>query len=126
TNAGGVRCWGRNTDGELGTGSSTALLSPPDMDVLSGVKQILAAGRFTCALLTSGGVRCWGYNGLGVIGDETLIQAERISPGTVDVLGGAASLAGGVAHACARMTSGGVRCWGANQAGQLGDGMAPI
>jgi len=126
TNAGGVRCWGRNTDGELGTGSSTPLLSPPGTDVLSGVKQILAASRFTCALLTSGGVRCWGYNGLGVIGDETEIQAERISPGTVDVLGGAASLAAGIGHACARMTSGGVRCWGANQAGQLGDGMAPV
>jgi alpha-tubulin suppressor-like RCC1 family protein len=61
-----------------------------------------------------------------VIGDETEIQAERRSPGTVDVLGGVASLAGGIGHACARMTSGGVRCWGANQAGQLGDGMTPV
>jgi alpha-tubulin suppressor-like RCC1 family protein len=125
TNAGGVRCWGRNSDGELGIGSSTSLLSPPDTDALSDVKQVVAASRFTCALTTGGGVRCWGYNGLGVIGDDTEIQAERISPASVDVLAGAASLAGGIAHACAGMTSGGVRCWGANEAGQLGDGMAP-
>ena len=37
-----------------------------------------------------------------------------------------ASLAAGFNHVCARMTSGGVRCWGANDSGQLGDGMRPI
>ena len=42
------------------------------------------------------------------------------------MLGGAARLAGGIAHACARMTSGASAAWGANKAGQLGDGMAPV
>ena len=61
-----------------------------------------------------------------MIGDETELQVERITPATVDVLGGAVSLAGGIHHACARMQSGGVRCWGGNDSGQLGDGMRPI
>jgi hypothetical protein len=38
----------------------------------------------------------------------------------------AASLAAGFTHVCARMTNGGVRCWGGNDSGQLGDGMRPI
>ena len=126
TNAGGVRCWGHNGDAELGTGNNDIVLSPPTTDVLSGVKQVVASNVFTCALLTTGGVRCWGFNSHGEIGDDTMLQVDRPSPATVDVLGGAASLAAGATHVCARMTSGGVRCWGGNEWGQLGDGMAPV
>jgi len=126
TTAGGVRCWGNNGNAQLGIGTYDTVLSPPTTDVLTGVKQVVASNLFTCALLTSGGVRCWGYNALGAIGDETEIQVDRRSPAAVDILGGAASLAAGGAHTCAVMTGGGVRCWGANDAGQLGDGMAPV
>jgi len=126
TTAGGVRCWGNNGNAQLGIGTYDTVLSPPTTDVLTGVKQVVASNLFTCALLTSGGVRCWGYNALGAIGDETEIQVDRRSPAAVDILGGAASLAAGGAHTCALMTGGGVRCWGANDAGQLGDGMAPV
>jgi len=126
TTAGGVRCWGNNGNAQLGIGTYDTVLSPPTTDVLSGVKQVVASNLFSCALMTSGGVRCWGYNGLGAIGDETEIQVDRRNPASVDILTGAASLAGGGAHTCALMTSGGVRCWGANDFGQLGDGMAPV
>ena len=125
TSAGGVRCWGRNADWELGDGTSDAALSPPTTDVLAGATQVVASNAFTCALLTSGGVRCWGFNSVGAIGDETELQAERRSPATVDVLDGVASLAAGTTHVCARMRTGGVRCWGGNDVGQLGDGLAP-
>jgi alpha-tubulin suppressor-like RCC1 family protein len=126
TTAGGVRCWGNNGNAQLGIGTYDDVLSPPATDVLSGVKQVVGSNLFTCALLVNGGVRCWGYNGLGAIGDDTEIQVDRRSPAAVDIVDGAASLAAGLAHVCARMTSGGVRCWGANEAGQLGDGLAPI
>ena len=126
TNAGGVRCWGHNLDAELGIGSYDTVIAPPSTDVLTGVKQVVAANLFTCALLTTGGVRCWGLNSHGEIGDDTDLQVDRRSPAAVDVLGGAASLAAGFTHVCARMTSGGVRCWGGNESGQLGDGLRPI
>jgi alpha-tubulin suppressor-like RCC1 family protein len=125
TSMGGLRCWGHNGDAELGTGNYDLVLSPPSTDVLSGVKQVVASNLFTCALLTSGGVRCWGFNSHGEIGDDTALQVDRRSPATIDVLGGAASLAAGLSHVCARMTTGGVRCWGGNDFGQLGDGLAP-
>jgi alpha-tubulin suppressor-like RCC1 family protein len=101
------------------------VLSPPTTDVLSGVMQVVPSNAFTCALLASGGVRCWGFNNVGAIGDETELQAERRNPASVDVLDGVASLAAGTTHVCARMMAGGVRCWGGNDAGQLGDGLAP-
>ena len=126
TTAGGVRCWGNNIDGQLGIGSFDPVVSPPSTDVLTGVKQVVASTAFTCALTTSGGVRCWGFNSIGAIGDDTVLQVDRLRPAAVDVLGGVASLAAGFTHVCARMTSGGVRCWGGNEAGQLGDGMRPI
>jgi len=126
TTAGGVRCWGNNTDGQLGVGTFDSTVAPPSTDVLTDVKQVLASYLFTCALTTSGGVRCWGFNGWGAIGDDTELQVDRRSPAAVDVLGAAASLAAGFNHVCARMTNGGVRCWGANDFGQLGDGMPPI
>jgi alpha-tubulin suppressor-like RCC1 family protein len=126
TTAGGVRCWGHNLYGELGIGSYDAVLAPPATDVLTGVAQIIAANMFTCALTTGGGVRCWGYNSHGEIGDDTSLAVDRWTPQTADILGGVASLAAGSAHVCARMASGGVRCWGDNETGQLGDGMRPI
>jgi alpha-tubulin suppressor-like RCC1 family protein len=126
TTAGGVRCWGHNADGELGIGHYDIVSSPPTTDVLTGVKQVVASNVFTCALTTGGGVRCWGYNSHGEIGDDTVLAVDRLSPAAVDILGGVASLAAGTAHVCAVMATGGVRCWGGNDNGQLGDGMAPI
>ena len=126
TSAGGVRCWGHNGDAELGTGNYDLVLSPPSTDVLSGVKQIVASNLFTCALLTSGGVRCWGYNSHGADRRRHGAAGRSPEPRAPSTCSAAsASLARGFAHVCARMTSGGVRCWGANEAGQLGDGLAP-
>jgi alpha-tubulin suppressor-like RCC1 family protein len=126
TTTGGVRCWGHNADGELGIGSYAIVVSPPTTDALTGVKQVVAGNTFTCALMTTGGVRCWGYNSHGEIGDDTVIAVDRQSPATSDILTGVTSLTAGFAHVCARMSSGGMRCWGSNDFGQLGDGMTPI
>ena len=127
TTAGGVRCWGHNADNELGTAVPyDTVLSPPATDAMTGVTQIAAGNLFTCALTTAGGVRCWGYNSHGEIGDDTEIAVDRPRLPTTDILTGVASITAGLTHACARMTSGGFRCWGGNDFGQLGDGMAPI
>ncbi len=122
--SGGVRCAGWNSDGQLGDGTTTDAKFSVLVSGLSGVTALTAGASHTCALLSSGGVRCWGANGHGQLGDGT--TTERDTP--VDVIFGAAPLTGmagvaaGANHTCARAQTGSVRCWGANDRGQLGIG----
>lgn len=119
---GAIRCWGSNTVGELGDGTTTRRLTPVDVSGLSSGMTALAAGAdHSCALSATGAVRCWGGNAAGQLGDGS--STGRLTP--VDVSGlssGVSAIAAGGFHTCALTGDGAVRCWGANANGQVGDG----
>ncbi len=111
TGSGGVKCWGSDSG-----------WTPVDVpELTSGVRAIDTSAGHGCALMSTGGVKCWGSNDHGQLGDGT--TADRATP--VDVAGlrsGAIGIATGFVHSCAVLGSGGIKCWGANGSGQLGDG----
>lgn len=126
TTLGGVKCWGLNSNGQLGDNGPLAVrFTPADVSGLtSGIGAIAAGRRTTCAVTTGGAAKCWGANGVGQLGDGTTTQA--LIP--VDVFGlasGVSAIATHNGHSCALTTVGGIKCWGQNNLGQLGIGFPP-
>jgi alpha-tubulin suppressor-like RCC1 family protein len=125
TSAGGAKCWGGNGSGELGdnkacTGPCT---TPVNVSRLTSGVVAVTAGGHSCALTSAGGAKCWGDNTFGQLGDGT--TKERHTP--MDVTGlmrSIAAISAGETHTCAVTSGGGVRCWGQNSFGQLGDNRA--
>jgi alpha-tubulin suppressor-like RCC1 family protein len=120
--SGKVICWGRNDQGQLGNGTQKDQSTPAEVAGLPEAIVAITAGKeHTCALTARGGVKCWGSNEFGQLGDE----GAALSSKPVDVRGlseGTAAISAGAAHTCALGRNGGMKCWGSNRYGQLGDG----
>ena len=115
-----ARCWGRNTRGQLGDGSSLQWSSTP-VPVSGLATAVAISGGFyhTCALLQDGTVQCWGDNDSGQIGNTLAYSSV---PMTVAGISNAVGVSAGAYHTCALLADGTARCWGRNSNGQLGNG----
>ncbi len=116
---GSAMCWGADDFGQLGDGSGGMQRAPVPVSSLAGATFLAAGLSHTCAA-TAAGLLCWGLNTSGQV-DPTLTQSTFTTPHAP----GLGSLiptrvAGGRAHTCALQPPGGLTCFGADNAGQLG------
>jgi len=82
--ASALECWGDNSGGDLGDGTTTEQTTPVAVPALSSGEAVIAAGGYhTCAVDDFEGVECWGDNAYGQLGDGT--TTESLSP--VEVTG---------------------------------------
>lgn len=113
-----VKCFGVNSDGVLGNGTFEASEVPPtsvpDSVVgLSGVEQVAAGERVSCAALTDGSVKCWGRQyGVGATDDSNVpVAVPGLTNVTdIDVAEGTYVNGGAGPLACA-VDAGSVKCW---------------
>lgn len=139
--SGVVSCWGANTYGALGTGSSdtNAYQSTPQPVInasanpITGMTGIAGSGFHFCAsspMLVEGArpVLCWGNNDNGELGTGVAESADGANAFSDVAVSASAlsqpvvSLAAGIDHTCALTPDGSVLCWGDNAYGSLGNG----
>jgi alpha-tubulin suppressor-like RCC1 family protein len=116
TARGTVGCWGENSYGALGDGTTRQRSYASEVVGLTDVVQVARGGfGHVCARRRDGSVWCWGY----AIGER---RKTWVRPTQVHGIDAAVDLASGHTHACARTKSGSILCWGNNDSGQLGNG----
>jgi Regulator of Chromosome Condensation (RCC1) repeat protein/regulator of chromosome condensation (RCC1) repeat-containing protein len=120
--AGDTYCWGENSQGTIGDGTTTYRRHPVLIGTGLGLR-LPSTGTHTCALDASGHAFCWGPDASGELGDGSPNYATELRQTLpVAVAGGHVftSIRTGRSHSCAVDTNGDAYCWGDNGIGQLG------
>jgi RHS repeat-associated protein len=118
---GSLWCWGDNSLGELGTGTTGGASLVP---VRAGAAtwnwtSVTTGGHHTCGIRRDGTLWCWGDNAQGQLGNGT----TEVTPTPTQVAGLVwTTVEAGQAHTCGVQKSGSLWCWGHNEYGALGNG----
>eukprot|EP00798_Chlamydomonas_sp_ICE-L_P016189 gene16189-22351_t len=130
---GAVVCWGLNNDGQMGQqADSFGDIVPVNLGTGRTATAIAAGESHTCALLKDGDVKCWGKNRDGQLGlgnnvstggfGATIVMGDDLPAVDLGTDRKVVAITAGAAHTCALLDKGEVKCWGSNDAGQLGLG----
>ncbi len=129
-NLNNLKCWGLNSDGQLGDGTLDNKNMPTTISLGGGDKRFpaqLALGGFhSCSIDDLNNLKCWGSNVEGQLGDgsnDNKHLPTTISLGEDDTTYPIQIVLGFV-HTCVVDNFNDIMCWGSNWEGQLGDGTA--
>jgi alpha-tubulin suppressor-like RCC1 family protein len=121
TLSGAAFCWGDNSFGALGDGTSYNYRDFPVGVTAAPTFTALSTGvAYTCGLASDGAAWCWGWGVHCQLGDQACVSRERPAL----VAGGLRfkQLAAGAFHTCGLTEAGVAYCWGRNASGEIGDG----
>ena len=121
---GNVYCWGQNTYGQLGDGTTVDRWTPARVKAPGNIKlsRLSLGNRHTCAEGSNNEVYCWGHNSRGQLGDGTQTDRNTPVPARAPTSIALSGPAAGGEHTCAEGSDGNVYCWGFNASGQHGNG----
>lgn len=119
TASGGVQCWGTNTFGQLGDGTTTGRQTPVDVLLPGNVRAVSVAVGWdhSCALLDDGSVTCWGADFVGQLGAGAGDQRPGPVTAVMPANAKAVAITAGTFHTCAVLDTGGATCWGTQNGG---------
>jgi alpha-tubulin suppressor-like RCC1 family protein len=120
TTSGDAYCWGDNSAGQLGDGSSTSSLVPVRVTGDQRYARVTLGGYHTCGLTVDNAVYCWGANYNGQLGDGSGVSS--LSPVLASGNLSFQSVRAGSYHTCGVTTDNAAYCWGWGDYGQVGDG----
>ena len=121
--AGDLACWGAGSQGQVGNGSASSVVSLP-VAVAGSWGFVTSGGTVTCGLLTAGDTYCWGERAAGLLGDGTATMVTTPVDTTRGEMGPTERLTtveGGQNYACGVGSLGWVYCWGYGLSGRLGN-----
>jgi len=115
-----VWCWGKNTTGQLGNGTTADSTVPVQVAGLPPAVAVAGGHDHTCAIDASHQVWCWGANAFGQLGNGTT-SVDSTAPVQAGAFLGL-QVSAGDGFSCAVTAAQTARCWGDNNFGELGDG----
>jgi alpha-tubulin suppressor-like RCC1 family protein len=114
-------CWGDNSHGELGDGTTNNHLTPVAVLRALRFREVSSGFNHTCGLTADSFLFCWGYNRSGQVGDGSKPWI-RLKPSLVAGTRRYRQVEAGRDYTCAATNGYRAFCWGDNLFGKLGNG----
>lgn len=132
-NTGHAWCWGCNSDGELGDGTTMGRpfagelrTAGPTSAPFADIAELSVGHNHSCLRTQAGEAWCWGADRDGQIGNGPTPLTVPLTPPRetlpVKILDRVATVAAGSLFSCASTLEGGAYCWGRASGDRLGSG----
>jgi alpha-tubulin suppressor-like RCC1 family protein len=122
-----VYCWGDNSSGQLGNGTTINSEVPVAVSGGNQYLSVSAGSKHSCGISAAQKLYCWGDNAFGQLGNGTTTAST--TPVAVSAMFPWQQVSAGTSHTCSSYETPGqffvnafAYCWGDNSAGQFGNG----
>lgn len=120
---GGVKCWGSDMGYWAGGAFFSSSATPVAIEGWeSGIASVSIGRGIACVVTDAGGVQCIGDGSSGALGNGTSGDYALLPVDVVGLSSGVIDVEVAANHACALTAEGGLKCWGSNGSGKLGNG----